>query len=582
MRPDVWEFYQGLSFDAYRLLGAHPAGPGRGWQFTCWAPHARRVQVLGDWNGWDLYHAQELAFCEDGLWRGRAPAAREGQLYKYNIQGPDGVWRLRSDPFALAFEPLPGTAGQLTPLPPPLPALRRGPCWEEPLHIYELHTGSWRRHWDGRYYDGAALADALLPWARSHGFTHLELLPLAEFPFDGSWGYQGCGYFAPSQRIGGPAGFRALVERLHRAGIGVILDFVPVHFAPDEGRLANFDGAPLFEMAGEAGKSDWGSLNFDLNSGPVRSFLLSSAAFWLHLCGCDGLRVDAIGNALYRPGGGWQAAEFFRTLTAGLHARFPGTLLVAEDTAGALNATALTRDGGLGFDYVWDTGWTRDVLDYFTAPFGERPALFDRLAAITAAFAHTRGINALNHDENAPRTGAILARLWGDDGEKLAQMRLLLLYQFARPGKKLNFMGVEFGQRRPFTPAMEPEWALLGDPRHQALDAFYRALAEFYPRHPALFCGEDAGGCFVWAGRDPRRGVLGFVRRGGGEALLCAFNTGTAGVEGFGFDLGCLGREVTAQPVFAAGPLPDRSQQSCGGWLALDLPPLSGGIWSLS
>lgn len=273
----------------------------------------RRVQLLGDWNGWDLYSAAELTFCEDGLWRGRVPQAQLGQLYKYNIQGPDGSWQLRADPFAFAFEALPGTASRLAEPNYPFAApLLRGARRDAPVLIYELHAASWHRHWDGRYYTGPELAKSLVPYLVEHHYTHVEFLPLAEYPFDGSWGYQGCGYFAPTQRIGGFAGFAALVDALHAAGIAVLMDFVPVHFAPDADRLACFDGAPLFE----SGPSDWGSLNFDLASPPVRSFLLSSAAFWLQVCRCDGLRVDAIGNALYHCPNGWQAAEFFKTLTA--------------------------------------------------------------------------------------------------------------------------------------------------------------------------------------------------------------------------------------------------------------------------
>lgn len=204
MRPDVEEFFCGISFDAYRLLGSHPAGPGRGWLFTLWAPHARRVQLLGDWNGWDLYSAAELTFCEDGLWRGQVPQAQLGQLYKYNIQGPDGSWQLRADPFAFAFEALPGTASRLAEPNYPFAApLLRGARRDAPVLIYELHAASWHRHWDGRYYTGPELAKSLVPYLVEHHYTHVEFLPLAEYPFDGSWGYQGCGYFAPPSALAG-------------------------------------------------------------------------------------------------------------------------------------------------------------------------------------------------------------------------------------------------------------------------------------------------------------------------------------------------------------------------------------------
>ena len=580
MRPDVADFYNGISFDAYLLLGAHPAGCG--WRFTLFAPHARRVQAVGDWNGWDLYRPTELAFCEDGLWRGHAPAARAGQLYKYNILGPDGVWRLRADPFALGFEALPGTAGRLV-----RPAhtfgdddwmaVRRTRAHADPhapCNIYEVHAATWRRHWDGRYYTFAELGAVLLPYLQRGHYTHVEFMPLAEYPFDGSWGYQGCGYFAPSARFGGVDDFCALVDALHQSGIGVLMDFVPVHFAPDAGRLACFDGAPLFEYPGDTARSDWGSLNFNLTSAPVRSFLLSSAAFWLHFCHCDGLRVDAIGNALYRAGAGRDAAAFFMTLSTGLHARCPGTLLIAEDTAGALNATAPTHAGGLGFDAVWDGAWVLDTLGYFCAPPQARPALFPRLCA------HLRGgagaVNALSHDENAWRTGTILRRLWGDWPQKFDQMRLLTLYQYARPGKKLHFMGNEFGNATAFDPYQELDWGALAAPAPAALADFCAALAWLYTAHPAL---HDDAGDFWPVAQDGGTGVLAFVRGSGGESLLCVFCMGGGGVQGYGL---CLPPVFTrAVCLFAAGCLDDTPHGIANGWLTLDLPAFGGGVYLL-
>lgn len=559
MRPDVEDFYSGISFDACWLLGAHPAGAGRGWLFAVWAPHARRVQVLGDWNGWSLYSAAELAFCEDGLWRGRAPQARQGQLYKYNILGQDGVWRLRPDPFAFAFEALPGTASRLTvPQRACGTPLRRGSRRGEPLLIYELHAGSWRRHWDGRYYTGAELAQWLVPYLLEHRYTHVELLPLAEYPFDGSWGYQGSGFFAPTQRIGGLAGFCALADALHAAGLGILADFVPGHFAPDEGRMARFDGAPLWE----AGSSDWGSLCFALGSAPVRSFLLSAAAFWLHVCGCDGLRVDAIGRALNRWGG--QAQTFFQTLTAGLHARFPGALLIAEDCADGVSPTAPTACGGLGFDYVWDIGWTRAALDCLAAPFDARRAPLHRLAA---AFGGVRGqyaVNAVSHDDCAP--DSIWAQMRGDDWQKFAQVRLLLLMQAARPGKALTFAGTEFGQPEGFTDGREPDWSRTAAGDGRALGGYAGALNGFVRCHPALFASETPDS-FAWAVQDVQRGVLAFWRYGGGEALLCAVNLSPQPQDA------ALPGSPPLRLLFDTGEAPRYADG------ALHLPAFGGGVW---
>ena len=346
------------------------------------------------------------------------------------------------------------------------------------------------------------------------------------------------------------------------------MDFVPVHFAPDADRLACFDGAPLFE----SGPSDWGSLNFDLASPPVRSFLLSSAAFWLQVCRCDGLRVDAIGNALYHCPNGRQAAEFFKTLTAGLHARFPGCMLVAEDSAGSMNATSDTASGGLGFDYVWEIGWTQDTLAYFAAPFGGRSALFRQLCGSFGPFGAVQGINALSHDENHP--ASIFTRLYGNAEEKLAQMRLLLLLQAARPGKSLLFAGVEFGQPDAFTDGREPNWAMLADAGHRALADYSKALNAFCLAHPALYAPQS----FAWTAQDASTGVLGFTLQAGCETLLCALNTGTQAVQGFGLKPGW---GSCALPLFAAGWVDNAPRPIANGWLALDLAPLSGGIWQI-
>lgn len=568
MRPDVADFYGGISFDAYGLLGAHPAG--QGWRFTVWAPHARRVQVVGDWNGWNLWNATELAACEDGLWRGQVPAAAEGQLYKYNILGPDGVWHLKPDPFAFAYEELPGTAGRLL-----CPRYgfadgdwmaRRGYLSLAPLNIYELHAASWRRHWDGRYYSGGELADVLIPYLQAHHFTCVELMPLAEYPFDGSWGYQGCGYFAPTARLGGFAGVAELIDRLHQSDIAVLMDFVPVHFAPDPDRMAQWDGAPLYE----AGPSDWGSLRFDLGSGPVRSFLLSAAAFWLYELHCDGLRVDAVGHALYRPrdaGEALAAAEFFKTLTAGLHARFGPVFLAAEDTAGALNAAVPTHRGGLGFDAVWDSAWARDVLTFFADPAG-RIRHFAALLRDPAATA----VNALSHDDNTWGTGSVWWQMPGSGEEKFRQMQVAYLLQFTRPGRPLTFMGGEFGQPLAFDPYKEMDWACLGHPLHQAMDSYTAALGELFCAHPALHRGG-----FGWALQDRDHLALGYRREADEETLLCVFNLGDCPLDA-AVDRGGACRGTL---LFAAGPVPEGDLPVRGGAFALYLPPMSGAVFAL-
>ena len=561
---NMQDFYTGHAFDAYEFFGAHTYFGGT--HFAVWAPSAQHIAVETEIGTFDLHRTQSA------VWECDAPGVQAGMVYQYWVRGANGQSVAHCDPYGTAMTLRPDGRSIVSDAPKGFAddkwMQERTKCFDKPLNIYEVHAGSWRQKEDGSWYTYAELADLLPAYCKKNGFTHIELMPLAEHPFDGSWGYQGCGYFAPTQRIGGFAGFAALVDALHAAGIAVLMDFVPVHFAPDADRLACFDGTPLFE----SGPSDWGSLNFDLASPPVRSFLLSSAAFWLQVCRCDGLRVDAIGNALYHCPNGWQAAEFFKTLTAGLHARFPGCMLVAEDSAGSMNATSDTASGGLGFDYVWEIGWTQDTLAYFAAPFGGRSALFRQLCGSFGPFGAVQGINALSHDENHP--ASIFTRLYGNVEEKLAQMRLLLLLQAARPGKSLLFAGVEFGQPDAFTDGREPNWAMLADAGHRALADYSKALNAFCLAHPALYAPQS----FAWTAQDASTGVLGFTLQAGCETLLCALNTGTQAVQGFGLKPGW---GSCALPLFAAGWVDNAPRPIANGWLALDLAPLSGGIWQI-
>ena len=561
---NMQDFYTGHAFDAYEFFGAHTYFGGT--HFAVWAPSAQHIAVETEIGTFDLHRTQSA------VWECDAPGVQAGMVYQYWVRGANGQSVAHCDPYGTAMTLRPDGRSIVSDAPKGFAddkwMQERTKCFDKPLNIYEVHAGSWRQKEDGSWYTYAELADLLPAYCKKNGFTHIELMPLAEHPFDGSWGYQGCGYFAPTQRIGGFAGFAALVDALHAAGIAVLMDFVPVHFAPDADRLACFDGAPLFE----SGPSDWGSLNFDLASPPVRSFLLSSAAFWLQVCRCDGLRVDAIGNALYHCPNGWQAAEFFKTLTAGLHARFPGCMLVAEDSAGSMNATSDTASGGLGFDYVWEIGWTQDTLAYFAAPFGGRSALFRQLCGSFGPFGAVQGINALSHDENHP--ASIFTRLYGNVEEKLAQMRLLLLLQAARPGKSLLFAGVEFGQPDAFTDGREPNWAMLADAGHRALADYSKALNAFCLAHPALYAPQS----FAWTAQDASTGVLGFTLQAGCETLLCALNTGTQAVQGFGLKPGW---GSCALPLFAAGWVDNAPRPIANGWLVLDLAPLSGGIWQI-
>lgn len=541
---ELQEFYTGHAFDAYTFFGAHPFAGGT--HFAVWAPSARRVQVEGPFG------TQDLTQTRSAVWETDVAQAAPGMTYQYLVTGANGRTVAHCDPYGFAMtlrpdgrsiiaQPSQGFTDEAW-------MASRSKCFDRPLNIYEVHAGSWKRKADGSWYSYAELAEQLPAYCKENGFTHIELMPLAEHPFDGSWGYHGVGFFAPTARLGGLAGFRALVDALHAAGIGVLMDFVPLHFAPDEGFLENFDGAPLFEC----GPSDWGGLNFNWSSAPVRSFLQSAAAFWLE-AGCDGLRVDATGSALRQLPG---ADPFLRGLTAGLRRRFPETVLAAEETDFAGER--------LGFTYVWDTGWAFDTVALLSAAPEERPGLARRMCGCMDIFFREKPINALSHD-----WAGLVGRLWGSPAEKLAQARLLALMQYTRPGKKLVFMGSEAGVWHGFDAGREPDWAILGDADYAALNGFYRSLGALYEGHPALYAQEYDERCFAWALRGDA--AFGWLRAAGGEVLLCLFNTLPSPVQ-MQPDLHGFSR---AEPVFttgfAAAPFGD----------AVELPGFGGGVWRL-
>ena len=524
------DFLAGRSFTAWRWLGGRFAPGAAGAVFRVYAPGARGVGLIAEWNGWQ---PAPMAREPDGFWVLEDPAAQEGGLYKYRILGADGRTVDRADPFALCTELRPGCASRLARLAPTRartgwrPAPGRG--YDRPMSIYELHAGSWRRRADGGWLFYGELAQPLIPYLQRHGFTHVELLPLAEHPFDGSWGYQVSGYFSATSRYGDPRGLQYLIDELHRAGIGVLMDFVPVHFVADDFGLHRFDGTPLYEYEHpDIAQSAWGSCNFDYYKPVVRSFLQSAADFWLSFYHCDGLRMDAVSNALY-----WQGdpsrgvnvggVEFLRGLNSGLHRRHPDALLMAEDSSTFLKVTAPVEYDGLGFDYKWDMGWMHDTLDFFAAPPDARGRLRGQLAFSMQYFAGELYLLPLSHDEVVHGKKTILDKLPGGYEEKFAQCRALFAYMFCHPGKKLNFMGNELGQFREWDEGRELDWNLLDYPMHAAFDRCFAALGELYLAHPALWDGEyDLKNWALLDTGDPE--VFAFSRTGGGERLLFALN----------------------------------------------------------
>ena len=594
------EYHTGACFDLYRHLGAHPCKGG--WSFRIWAPGALDVQLEGDFNGWQ---GAPMSRDNAGVWSCTAKA-KEGQLYKFRVLGPDGSWVEHSDPCALAAELRPGTASRLFDL-SRLEAQFTDGVWmagqdkhyDRPMNIYEMHAGSWKRKPDGSWYDYEELAQELIPWLVEHQYTHVELLPLAEHPFDGSWGYQNTGYFAPTSRYGTPVQFARFVNACHLAGIGVLMDFVPVHFAKNADGLARLDGTFLYEYDSDVGQSEWGTCNFNFYRGEVRSFLNSAAAIWLDLYHCDGIRMDAISRALYwlgdpSRGVNQGAVQFLQNMNQGLHQRFPSAILTAEDSTNFLKVTAPVEYDGLGFDYKWDMGWMHDTLDFFATPFDQRRDAYHKLTFSMSYFYNELYLLSLSHDEMVHGKKTVIDKLWGTYEEKFAQARLLYFYMLTHPGKKLNFMGSELAHFREWDEERELDWMLLRYPLHDAFHKYIAALNGLYHAEPALYEGEYNAACFEWVACQSRdEGIYAYLRKGRGGPLLAVMNTQPKAYLKYPLYLteGCTARMLFStdlQQWGGATRAPSQPQATLPGGvfgrshtLYVDLPPLSGALYRL-
>ena len=594
------EYHTGACFDLYRHLGAHPCKGG--WSFRIWAPGALDVQLEGDFNGWQ---GAPMSRDNAGVWSCTAKA-KEGQLYKFRVLGPDGSWVEHSDPCALAAELRPGTASRLFDL-SRLEAQFTDGVWmagqdkhyDRPMNIYEMHAGSWKRKPDGGWYDYEELAQELIPWLVEHQYTHVELLPLAEHPFDGSWGYQNTGYFAPTSRYGTPVQFARFVNACHLAGIGVLMDFVPVHFAKNADGLARLDGTFLYEYDSDVGQSEWGTCNFNFYRGEVRSFLNSAAAIWLDLYHCDGIRMDAISRALYwlgdpSRGVNQGAVQFLQDMNQGLHQRFPSAILTAEDSTNFLKVTAPVEYDGLGFDYKWDMGWMHDTLDFFATPFDQRRDAYHKLTFSMSYFYNELYLLSLSHDEMVHGKKTVIDKLWGTYEEKFAQARLLYFYMLTHPGKKLNFMGSELAHFREWDEERELDWMLLRYPLHDAFHKYIAALNGLYHAEPALYEGEYNAACFEWVACQSRdEGIYAYLRKGRGGPLLAVMNTQPKAYLKYPLYLteGCTARMLFSTDLQQWGGTtraPSQPQATLPGGvfgrnhtLYVDLPPLSGALYRL-
>lgn len=586
-----WEemdrYLKGESYRGFDCFGAHPAWENgqTGARVNLYAPNARQVQLVGTFNDWN---GQPLTRLENGVWTGFAPGAQEGQLYKYRIQTADGSWYDRADPFAFASERRPQTASILTRLDGYQWGdgewmARRDKNYNRPMSIYELHAGSWRRP-GGNFPDYRELARELVPYLKEQGFTHLELLPLTEHPLDASWGYQVSGYFSATSRYGTPHALMSLVDACHQAGIGVILDFVPVHFVRDFHGLHLLDGSPLYESEDESLRySQWDTALFDFTKPHVVSFLKSALNFWLGVYHFDGIRYDAVSNLIYRNGrreegenapGQW----FLRSANYGIQQLHPNAMLIAEDSSDQIKVTAPVVYGGLGFDYKWDLGWMHDTLDYLALPPQQRPARRDQFCFWEKYFSQNIYLLPFSHDEVVHGKGTLFGKMWGSREEKWAQLRCLMLYQLTRPGKTLNFMGNELAQEREWSEERPLDWELLEQEDHRAFSRYFARLQRIYRELPALWKEDYHPESFAWL--EPKGGnqaVFAYRRsdRSGQQVTVVLNLSGQAvlslRVPVSGPESACLRLatwEDAARPRLCPGP---------GGWEAqLSLPRFGG------
>ena len=532
---DVQRFYSGTEFDAGEFMGAHPHEGGT--HFALWAPSAREAFVVVDPTPdccqADWYPMQRGAV---GIWEAECPGVSAGMYYKYHIVGADGQAADHCDPYGAAMAKSPDNRSIVAALSwdefDDEEWMRtRTRCFDQPLSIYEVHAGSWRRKPDGSVYTYDDLAEHLPPYCKKHGYTHIELMPLAEYPFDGSWGYQTTGFFAPTSRYGTPAGLRRLVNACHKAGLGVILDFVPVHFAVDDYGLHHLDGTALYEYPHQdVGLSEWGSCNFMHSRPEVRTFLQSCANFWLRHYHADGLRVDAVSRLLY-----WQgdpargvnadAVTFLRNMNSGLHEIHPTAILIAEDSSNYPGVTRPVSEGGLGFDYKWDLGWMNDTLDFFKKPPEQRRENLNKLTFSMMYYGQEHYLLPFSHDENVHGKATILQKMWGDYETKFPQGRMLYTYMMLHPGKKLDFMGNEFGQLREWDESRAQDWELVRYPVHDAFLAFRTALQKLYLKYDCLWERDYAPGGFEWVDlAHAAKGTFAFSRTGSSSRILAVFN----------------------------------------------------------
>jgi 1,4-alpha-glucan branching enzyme len=619
---DLYLFGEGKHRHAYRFMGAHPHQVGNvaGILFAVWAPNAERVSVIGDFNRWDGRRHTMRVRGGSGVWELFIPELAPGCLYKYEIRNRhSGEIIAKADPYAQSFELRPRTATIASEVSSyawndqvwmeRLPSVD----WQHtPMSVYEVHIGSWQRGPEGEFLSYRQLGERLVDYVKEMGFTHIELLPITEHPYDPSWGYQTTGYFAPTSRYGSPDDFRYFVDVCHQKGIGVLLDWVPAHFPKDAHGLARFDGTPLYEHAdprrGE--HLDWSTLIYNFGRNEVKNFLLSSAVFWLQEMHIDGLRVDAVASMLYldysRNEGEWipnqyggrenlEALDFLRELNIAVHEEHPGVMMIAEESTSWPQVSRPTWTGGLGFDMKWNMGWMNDTLSFISKEpvyrrFHQDLLTFSMLYAFTENF-----MLPFSHDEVVHGKGSMLNKMPGDEWQRFANLRVLYTYMFCHPGKKLLFMGTEFGQGQEWNNTQVLDWYVLDYPFHQGVRNLVRDLNQLYRNTPALYHYEFDWRGFEWVDcHDSENSVLSFLRRSDDDFVVVIVNLTPVPRTGYriGVPQGGEYREIfNSDSEFYAGsnmgngghpliadPMPWMNRSHS---LSLTLPPLAGIVLQL-
>lgn len=541
-RFQTYLFNSGDNFKSYEMLGSHKVKIDGvdGWRFAVWAPKAVSVRVVGDFNGWNGYDKMLERIETSGVWYGFFTDIEEGMLYKYAIEAEDGETYYKADPYAVKSELRPGTASVTKDISNNykwgdkawISARGKNSTLTEPMNIYEIHIGSWKIHDDGSFYTYRELADELVPYVKKMGYTHIELMPITEYPFDGSWGYQVTGFFSATTRYGESEDLKYLIDKCHKNHIGIIMDWVPAHFPRDAHGLRMFDGTPVYEYAdprlGE--HKDWGTMVFDYSKSEVISFLISSAYFWAEQYHIDGIRVDAVSSMLYRDysrndgewvpneyggNGNLEAVDFLKKLNKIMGTEFPNFMMVAEESTAWPLVTAPPENDGLGFNYKWNMGWMNDTLRYMGMdPYFRKDN--HSLLTFMMMYAYSENyILPLSHDEVVHGKGSMLNKMFGEYDEKFAAYRTLLGYYMTMPGKKMLFMGGEFGQMLEWRYDDQLEWNVLEIDKHKRLHQYVKDLNHFYMENKALWELDTSWDGFRWVNEaDSENSVLSYIRRG--------------------------------------------------------------------